>query len=51
MTTEEFKQKYGDEPVRENLRIYVEKADDPTDQLFVFFPIDEKVGVKVCKYR
>lgn len=49
MTTDQFKQKFGDSPSRENLTILVEKADDPTDQLFVFFPEDEKVGVKPIK--
>ena len=49
MTTEDFKMKFGDDPSRESLTILVEKADDPTDQLFVFFPTDEKVGVKPIK--
>lgn len=49
MTTEDFRTKFGDAPSRENLTILVEKADDPTDQLFVFFPEDEKVGVKPIK--
>ena len=46
MTTEEFRMHYGDEPSREGLSILVVKADDPNDQIFVFFPLDEKVGVK-----
>ena len=49
MTTDDFKMKFGDDPSRESLTILVEKADDPTDQLFVFFPTDEKVGVKPIK--
>jgi DNA-directed RNA polymerase I, II, and III subunit RPABC1 len=49
LTTDQFKSKYGESPSRENLTILVEKADDPTDQLFVFFPEDEKVGVKPIK--
>mmetsp|Transcript_25670 Transcript_25670/g.24528 ORF Transcript_25670/g.24528 Transcript_25670/m.24528 type:complete len:214 (+) Transcript_25670:163-804(+) len=49
MTTDDFKMKFGDDPSRESLTILVEKADDPTDQLFVFFPSDEKVGVKPIK--
>ena len=28
------------------LTILVQKVDDPTEKLFVFFPDDEKVGVK-----
>jgi DNA-directed RNA polymerase I, II, and III subunit RPABC1 len=31
------------------LTIFVEKADDESNQLFVFFPEDEKVGVKPIK--
>jgi DNA-directed RNA polymerase I, II, and III subunit RPABC1 len=34
MTTDDFKMKFGDDPSRESLTILVEKADDPTDQLF-----------------
>jgi DNA-directed RNA polymerase I, II, and III subunit RPABC1 len=49
MSTEDFRLKFGDEPSRESLTIFVEKADDPSDQLFVFFPSDEKVGVKPIK--
>ena len=29
--------------------ILAEKADDPNDQIFVFFPADDKVGVKTLK--
>lgn len=49
MTPASFTQKFGDHPSREALTILVEKADDETDQLFVFFPEDEKVGVKPIK--
>mmetsp|Transcript_3401 Transcript_3401/g.5297 ORF Transcript_3401/g.5297 Transcript_3401/m.5297 type:complete len:213 (+) Transcript_3401:65-703(+) len=49
MDTEGFRNKFGDSPSRENLTLLVEKADDPSDQLFVFFPEDEKVGVKPIK--
>jgi DNA-directed RNA polymerase I, II, and III subunit RPABC1 len=49
MSTEDFRVKFGDDPSRESLTIFVEKADDPSDQLFVFFPADEKVGVKPIK--
>lgn len=38
MTTEEFRTRFGDEPNRSDLRLFVEKADDASDQLFVFFP-------------
>lgn len=46
MSVDEFRQRYSDTPARESLTILVEKAHDPTDQLFVFFPKDEKVGIK-----
>jgi len=49
MPTEEFRAKFGDDPSRESLTILVDKADDASDQLFVFFPVDEKVGVKPIK--
>lgn len=49
MSTEQFRQKFGENPSRDSLTILAEKADDPTDQLFVFFPEDEKVGVKPIK--
>jgi len=32
-----------------HIQIQKEKADDESNQLFVFFPIDEKVGVKPIK--
>mmetsp|Transcript_23724 Transcript_23724/g.34591 ORF Transcript_23724/g.34591 Transcript_23724/m.34591 type:complete len:223 (-) Transcript_23724:84-752(-) len=44
-----FTTKFGEHPTREGLTILVEKADDETNQLFVFFPEDEKVGVKPIK--
>lgn len=37
---------FGDNPTREMMTILVEKIDDPSDNLFVFFPEDTKVGVK-----
>lgn len=49
MTTDSFKTKFGDTPSRENLTILVEKVNDSTDQLLVFFPEEEKVGVKPIK--
>ena len=35
--------KFGDEPSRDALMYLTEKIDDPADQLFVFFPGDDKV--------
>eukprot|EP00580_Thalassiosira_gravida_P000075 CAMPEP_0201610316 /NCGR_PEP_ID=MMETSP0492-20130828/16538_1 /ASSEMBLY_ACC=CAM_ASM_000837 /TAXON_ID=420259 /ORGANISM="Thalassiosira gravida, Strain GMp14c1" /LENGTH=225 /DNA_ID=CAMNT_0048076109 /DNA_START=77 /DNA_END=754 /DNA_ORIENTATION=+ len=49
MTPNNFTQRFGEYPSREGLTILVEKSDDETDQLFVFFPEDEKVGVKPIK--
>mmetsp|Transcript_167 Transcript_167/g.372 ORF Transcript_167/g.372 Transcript_167/m.372 type:complete len:231 (+) Transcript_167:140-832(+) len=46
LTPASFREKFGEHPARENMTILVEKADDETNQLFVFFPEDEKVGVK-----
>ena len=40
--------KYGDSE-REALTMLVARADDPTDRIFVFWPLDPKVGVKPIK--
>ncbi len=50
-TLDQFKQTYGDrpsqgEPSRSKLIVLVSHINDPTDQLYVFFPDDAKVGVK-----
>ncbi len=42
MTTDEFRNDYGEVPSRENLTIQVQKVDDPEDQLYIFFPEGEK---------
>ena len=44
-----FVQRFSEFPARDALTMLVEKDDDETDQLFVFFPEDEKVGVKPIK--
>jgi DNA-directed RNA polymerase I, II, and III subunit RPABC1 len=49
ITPASFKERFGEHPSRENLTVLVEKADDDQHQLFVFFPEDEKVGVKPIK--
>ena len=47
MTSEEFKTKFDlNAQSRDQFTILVNKKDDPTDELFVFFPDDAKVGVK-----
>lgn len=45
----DFANKFGEHPTRDGLTILVEKADDETNRLFVFFPEDQKVGVKPIK--
>jgi DNA-directed RNA polymerase I, II, and III subunit RPABC1 len=49
MTPASFRERFGEHPSRESLTVLVEKADDESNQLFVFFPEDEKVGVKPIK--
>merc|ERR1712023_539614 len=49
MTPASFKERFGEFPSRAAMTCFVEKADDETNQLFVFFPEDEKVGVKPVK--
>ncbi|KAK5983900.1 DNA-directed RNA polymerases I, partial [Trichostrongylus colubriformis] len=53
-TLEEFKEMFGDrpserKPARSDLTILVAHNDDPTDQMFVFFPEDTKIGIKTIK--
>ncbi|GKY94601.1 hypothetical protein MPSEU_000425600 [Mayamaea pseudoterrestris] len=49
LTPASFKESYGDYPNREALTLLVGKADEAENHLFVFFPEDEKVGVKPIK--
>ncbi|KAL4528114.1 hypothetical protein Ndes2437B_g00226 [Nannochloris sp. 'desiccata'] len=39
---DEFKTKFGEEVTRDNITIFVTKREDPTDQIFVFFPEEVK---------
>ncbi|GAB1609146.1 DNA-directed RNA polymerases I, II, and III subunit RPABC1 isoform X1 [Argonauta hians] len=53
-TLDEFKEQFGDKPserrpARSDLIVLVAHNDDPTDQMFVFFPEDPKVGIKTIK--
>merc|ERR1711871_195474 len=48
-TAGEFAEKFGDDPTREAMKILVSKTDDEKDQVLVFFPVDEKVGVRPIK--
>jgi len=49
MTPADFKRQFGEEPSRDALTVLVEKVDDEKNQLFVFYPEDEKLGVKPIK--
>ena len=46
---DDFMEKYSGAPQRDALTLLVQKRDDPTDQIFVFWPSDPKVGVKPIK--
>lgn len=53
-TLEEFKGQFGDKPSerkpsRSDLIVLVAHNDDPTDQMFVFFPEEAKIGIKTIK--
>ncbi|KAG2718407.1 hypothetical protein I3843_03G211300 [Carya illinoinensis] len=49
MTKEQFKDKYGESMKREDLVINKAKRNDSSDQIYVFFPDEQKVGVKTMK--
>ncbi|KAK6942724.1 RNA polymerase, subunit H/Rpb5 C-terminal [Dillenia turbinata] len=49
MTKQEFINKYGENIKREDLVINKSKRNDSSDQIFVFFPEEAKVGVKTMK--
>lgn len=42
-TLDTFREQHGDVPRGDDLTILVPKQDDPTDQIFVFFPEEPKV--------
>lgn len=51
---EQFKMTYGDkpsqgEPSRSKLVVLVSHNDDPTNQMYVFFPDDKKIGQKTIE--
>jgi len=53
-TLEQFIEQFGDRPSegrpsRGDISVLVAHNDDPTDQMFVFFPEEEKVGIKTIK--
>lgn len=49
MTKREFINKFGEGVKREDLIINKSKKNDPSDQIYVFFPNDDKVGMKHIK--
>ena len=49
MTPTAFAAKFGQDPDRSSMTIMVEKTDESGKKLMVFFPTDEKVGVKPIK--
>ncbi|PAV91579.1 hypothetical protein WR25_10890 [Diploscapter pachys] len=54
LTLDGFREQYGDKPserrpARSELTILVAHNDDPTDQMFVFFPDEPKIGIKTIK--
>ncbi|XP_070563148.1 DNA-directed RNA polymerases I, II, and III subunit RPABC1 [Ptychodera flava] len=53
-TVDQFKVQFGDKPSegrprRNDLTVLVAHNDDPTDQMFVFFPEEPKIGIKTIK--
>jgi DNA-directed RNA polymerase I, II, and III subunit RPABC1 len=44
-----FVEEHGEDPQRANLTMQFPRRDDPADSIFVFFPDEEKVGVKTIK--
>ncbi|KAG1651508.1 DNA-directed RNA polymerases I, II, and III subunit RPABC1 [Nymphon striatum] len=53
-TLDQFKLQFGDKPSerhpsRSDLIVLVAHNDDPTDQMFVFFPDEPKIGIKTIK--
>lgn len=49
MAKEQFREQWGENPRKDDLAILVPKQDDPTEQIFVFYPEELKVGVKTIK--
>eukprot|EP00735_Rhodelphis_limneticus_P004004 TRINITY_DN15552_c0_g1::TRINITY_DN15552_c0_g1_i1::g.28501::m.28501 TRINITY_DN15552_c0_g1::TRINITY_DN15552_c0_g1_i1::g.28501 ORF type:complete len:216 (+),score=37.46,sp/O81098/RPB5A_ARATH/51.50/1e-73,RNA_pol_Rpb5_C/PF01191.14/2.9e-35,RNA_pol_Rpb5_N/PF03871.9/4.2e-26,Pyr_excise/PF03013.9/0.5,Pyr_excise/PF03013.9/1.3e+02,Metal_hydrol/PF10118.4/3.8,Metal_hydrol/PF10118.4/20 TRINITY_DN15552_c0_g1_i1:42-650(+) len=51
-TLENFTQQFSENPSRENLTILARMEGNPTEQIFVFFPDEEKLGVgTIRKYH
>ncbi|CAD7697020.1 unnamed protein product [Ostreobium quekettii] len=48
-TLEAFKMKYGEQPRKEELTLLIPKMENHRENIFVFFPEEEKVGVTAIK--
>ena len=44
-----FTEEFGEDPRRDALTLQLDLREDPTQHIFVFFPDEEKVGVKTIK--
>lgn len=49
MTKDEFIRHFGDDPKHEDLTMLKHKKSGPADEIYVFFPAEEKLGVKQLK--
>ncbi|KAG1664252.1 hypothetical protein FOA52_003506 [Chlamydomonas sp. UWO 241] len=49
LSKDAFRDRFGENPRQEDLTILVPRQDDPTEQIFVFYPEEVKVGVKTIK--
>ncbi|KAJ1463151.1 RNA polymerase Rpb5, C-terminal domain-containing protein [Pelagophyceae sp. CCMP2097] len=49
MTSSAFVEQFGEAPKRNDLTILAEHETDPEDQVFIFLPDEDKVGVKTIK--
>lgn len=49
MSIREFLDKFGENFKREDLYMFKAKIDDPNDHIFVFFPSEPKLNVKIAK--
>ena len=44
-----FTEEFGEDPRRDALTLQFDLREDPTQHIFVFFPDEEKVGVKTIR--
>ncbi|CAI7765125.1 unnamed protein product [Closterium sp. NIES-54] len=48
-TKDDFRDQFGDDPQRDDLTLLKQKKDNPSDEIYVFFPVEAKVGIKTLK--